>query len=56
MSTVKDIKRAILDTKREMQTRGIPVRSCMNGGHTSESYRYNVDLFRLKTELSRATA
>lgn len=52
--TAKEIKQQILDLKREMKRCGIPVRSCFNGGHTSESLRYNQALFALKTKLEQA--
>lgn len=54
MRLAKDVRREILELKREMKADGIPIRSCFNGGHTRESMRYNARLFALKAELERS--
>lgn len=54
MRTAKEIKQEISELKKEMKSNFVPVKSCFNGGHTSESLRCNTLLFKLKTELERA--
>lgn len=52
--TEADIRHDIRELKRAMKSEGVAIRSCFNGGHTSESLRYNQRLFALKAELERA--
>ena len=54
MRTVREIRTAIRELKREMKAQGIRVSSCFNGGHSRESMRYNQQLFVLKSELLTA--
>lgn len=54
--TVKEIRAAVRETRREMRESGIRRRSCFNGGHSPESYRLNAKMFSLETQLKAATA
>ncbi len=54
--TSKEIKKQIRELKAEMKALGIKKSSCFNGGHSSISYRYNAELFRLSVDLEKALA
>jgi len=43
------------ELKADMKARGIPRRSMMNGGHTTESMRANAQCFALETQLGNLT-
>lgn len=51
MRTRKAILADIRALKAEMKARSIQVKSVFNGGLTADEYRYNNQLFALKTEL-----
>jgi hypothetical protein len=54
METVKEIRKAIRELKREMTECGIRRVSCFNGGLDMPTYRANARLFELKVKLEQA--
>lgn len=56
MSDAQDLRRRLRELRAEMKRRGIRRMSMMNGGHTSESMRFNEECFRLETLLKREMA
>ncbi len=43
-----EIRKELATVRREMKAKGIRRTSCFNGGHSSESYRLNAEIFRLQ--------
>jgi hypothetical protein len=54
MTQATQIRRIIKELKQDMKSRGLPIRSMMNGGHSMESMRANERLFDLKIRLDQA--
>lgn len=50
----KSLRKQISDLRAEMRANGIREVSCMNGGHTTESMRYNTRLFYLRSQVKQA--
>ncbi len=55
MKTAQEIKAEIRSVKREMREQGVRVISCFNAGLTGDERSFNTTLFRLKTELLKAS-
>ena len=54
MDTVKELKAAIRELRKEMKADGVKRISCFNGGHSPLSYSYNKRMFELETRLEMA--
>lgn len=54
--SVKEVKAAIRETRREMKECGIRRISCFNGGVSPAEYRANSRLFQLSVDLEKAQA
>ena len=52
--TLKEIRKQIRETRKEMRAKGIKRISCFNGGLSGEVYSLNARLFQLETQLKDA--
>lgn len=50
---LKALRASIREIRHEMKAKGILKVSCFNAGLSPEEYRYNSQLFQLKTEIER---
>ncbi len=48
---LRDVQRAIRETRAEMRQKGIRRMSCFNGGLAGEAYRLNARMFALETRV-----
>ena len=53
MTERQDLYQQRREVLAEMKRKGIRRISCMNGGHSPDSYRLNAEMFRLETQLKR---
>ena len=52
--TLKEIRKQIRETRKEMRAKGIKRISCFNGGLSGEVYSLNARMFQLETQLKDA--
>ena len=51
---IKEIKKSIRETRKEMKEMGVRRISCLNGGLTPMEYQYNSRLFQLSVDLEKS--